>query len=214
MATGPQPALRRALTALSGLALTGAVLAGCGPTATPTAREAAEPGHNGADVAFTAEMVPHHEQGLHLVAVAASRGATPAFAELTGRMAAEQSADIDQLDAWLDGWDAPASPGPDQLLDHRVMAQRSTTGTMRGLMRIRMGPWALSADDVDRLGETRRRDFEDRWLRTMITHHQGAISMARQEIAQGAYPPAIALAEEIVTTQQAEVEQMEALLRD
>ena len=214
MATGRQPALRRALTALAGLALTGAVLAGCGSTATPTAREATEPGHNGADVAFAAEMAPHHEQGLHLVAMAAGRDVTAAFVELTGRIAAEQSADIDQLDAWLDGWDATASPGPDHLPDDGLMAQRSTTGTMRGLMRTRMGPWALSADDVDRLGASQARDFEDRWLRTMITHHQGAISMARQEIAQGAYPPAIALAEEIVTTQQAEVEQMEALLRD
>jgi uncharacterized protein (DUF305 family) len=213
MATARQPALRRALSALAGLALTGAVLAGCGSTATPTAREAAEPGHNVADVAFAAEMVPHHEEGLQLVAMAAGRDVTLAFAELTGRIGAEQSADIDQLDAWLDGWDATASPGRDHLLDRGLMVQRSTTDTVRGLMRNQMGPWALSADDLDRLGESRPPDFEDRWLRTMITHHEGAISMARHEIAQGAYPPAIALAEEIVTTQQAEVEQMEALLR-
>ena len=202
---------------LTALALAGGTLAGCGTETTTTAQGTAEPAHNEADVAFAAEMVPHHRQGLRLVAMAAERGSTPELAELTeltDRVAAEQGGQIDRMQDWLTAWDEETSYGPGPMLDDGTMMRRSTAGTMRGLMRARMGPWALGDGDLDRLAEGWTADFEHHWLRLMITHHQGAISMARHEIAEGAYPPAVALAEDIVTTQQAEVEQMQELLRE
>lgn len=196
--------------------LTGVTLAGCGSAATPTTNRVAEPGHNHADVAFAAEMVPHHEQGLHLVDLvdlAGHREHSARFADLTERIALEQAADIDEMETWLTTWDEPASPAPDDLTDEDTITTRSMTGAMRGMMRTRMGPWALGADDLDALGVCGSDRFEERWLRMMITHHQGAISMARHEMTHGEYPPAIALAEDVVTTQQAEIEEMRQLLR-
>jgi uncharacterized protein (DUF305 family) len=213
MATLPRRALDRAVTVLAALALAGVTLAGCGSETGPAARDAAPSGQNEADVAFAAEMVPHHEQGLHLATMASWHDGTPAFTELTDRIAEEQQADIDQMGAWLTAWEEQAAYGPGPTMGHGTMMQRSTAGTMRGLVRTRMGPWALDDTDLDRLAGSWPPDFESHWLRMMITHHQGAISMARHEIAQGEYPPAIALAEDIVTTQQAEIEQMRAMLR-
>ena len=46
----------------------------------------------------------------------------------------------------------------------------------------------------------------------MIKHHQGAITMAQHEIANGQNPAVIALAKKIVADQQAEITTMNQLL--
>jgi uncharacterized protein (DUF305 family) len=45
----------------------------------------------------------------------------------------------------------------------------------------------------------------------MISHHQGAIAMAKTEIADGTNADLIALAKNIVTAQQAEIDQMKQM---
>ncbi len=46
----------------------------------------------------------------------------------------------------------------------------------------------------------------------MIVHHEGAIVMARTEIARGENLDAVTLAEKIVRDQQSEIEEMHELL--
>ncbi len=46
----------------------------------------------------------------------------------------------------------------------------------------------------------------------MIGHHQGAIEMAKAEIANGENVDAIGMAKTIVDTQQAEIDQMKQML--
>ena len=50
------------------------------------------------------------------------------------------------------------------------------------------------------------------WLQSMIAHHEGAIEMANTEIASGANADAKKLAQQIVTAQQAEIDQMKQML--
>ena len=206
---------RRAATASAGLALlAGVVFGGCGTEVAPMSARVAEPGHNHADVAFASEMVPHHEQGVRLVNLVDRHAVGARLADLTARIAAEQGAEIDEMESWLTDWDEEPAPERDHLMDDETLMKSSMTGAMRGMMRTRMGPWALGTDDLDTLADCPATRFEERWLRMMITHHQGAISMARHEITHGEYPPAIALAEDVITTQQAEIEEMRLLLHD
>ena len=55
-------------------------------------------------------------------------------------------------------------------------------------------------------------EFDTLWLESMIGHHQGAIEMAKAEIANGENVDAIGMAKTIVDTQQAEIDQMKQML--
>ena len=55
-------------------------------------------------------------------------------------------------------------------------------------------------------------EFDKLWLESMISHHQGAIEMAKAEIANGDNVDAKGLAQTIVDTQQAEIGQMKQML--
>ena len=46
----------------------------------------------------------------------------------------------------------------------------------------------------------------------MIAHHEGAVSMAEDQIRDGSYQPAIDMAEQVVNDQQAEIQQMKDML--
>lgn len=50
------------------------------------------------------------------------------------------------------------------------------------------------------------------FLTQMIEHHEGAITMAQNEIKDGQYPDTIALAQSIVTSQQQEIDTMNKIL--
>ncbi len=54
------------------------------------------------------------------------------------------------------------------------------------------------------------RDF----LQAMIPHHQGAIDMARTELAKGSDPRVRAMAREVIATQQAEIDKMRGWLAE
>jgi uncharacterized protein (DUF305 family) len=54
--------------------------------------------------------------------------------------------------------------------------------------------------------------FDALWMTSMISHHQGAIAMAHNEIDQGRNPGAIQLAKMIISAQQREIAQMNHLM--
>jgi uncharacterized protein (DUF305 family) len=54
--------------------------------------------------------------------------------------------------------------------------------------------------------------FDALWMTSMISHHQGAIAMAQNEIDQGRSPDAIQLAKMMISAQQREVAQMNHLM--
>lgn len=55
------------------------------------------------------------------------------------------------------------------------------------------------------------REFDQRFLELMIAHHEGAVTMAEDELADGQNPQARELAQKIIDDQQAEITEMEQL---
>ena len=177
--------LRRVLPVLLVLAL---VVAGCGGD-----DEAADGGHDDADVAFATEMIPHHEQALQMVAMTEGRELSPDFEHLTGHIHDAQLPEIETMTGWLEDWDEPVPTGHQH---HQGM-------DMSGMM---------SDDDLADLGAAGRSAFERMWLTMMIAHHEGAIEMSRTELDEGSYGPALDLARSIIDSQSREIDEMREML--
>ena len=64
---------------------------------------------------------------------------------------------------------------------------------------------------MTKLGSLNGPEFDKLWLESMISHHQGAIEMAKAEIANGENVDAKRLAQTIIDTQQAELGQMKQM---
>lgn len=70
----------------------------------------------------------------------------------------------------------------------------------------------MSGEDMAALQSAQGVAASKLYLTQMIKHHQGAITMAQNEIKDGKYPTAIEMARAIVTTQQQEIDTMNKIL--
>jgi uncharacterized protein (DUF305 family) len=144
---------------------------------------------NSSDVHFNMMMIPHHEQAIEMSRIIlAADGIHPDIADLATRIAEAQAPEIEQMAAWLDARGYPTPPG--------------------GMP----GHGMMSDDDLDRLRDLDGIEAEVLFLTAMIDHHEGAIVMAEDEIEDGIDPETIALCESIVTSQTAEIVEMQQLL--
>jgi uncharacterized protein (DUF305 family) len=194
--------LRRALPA-GALFLTLAVAA-CGGSGHSSGHSSAEattsasPGavFNDADVAFAEHMSVHHQQAVVMSALAAERAADPRVKDLAATIEAAQSPEIATMAGWLSAWGRPPAATDD---GHGTTGHESMPGMM-------------SAADMTKLAESTGKAFDNLFLTMMIAHHEGAVTMAESQIADGANPEAKALAAKIVTDQQTEITTMKSLL--
>lgn len=60
------------------------------------------------------------------------------------------------------------------------------------------------------MGEMSDAPYDAQFIDSMIIHHQGAVDMARQVLAESQRPELGTLAENIITSQEAEIQQMQA----
>jgi uncharacterized protein (DUF305 family) len=150
--------------------------------------------HNAADISFAQNMLPHHKQALELVDLARDNSTDPALLELAGAIAAAQGPEIGQMSEMLRTW----GENPDAAMDH--------SGHDMAM------PGMVDTATMQRLESLRGAEFDTLWLQSMISHHEGAVEMARTELADGDNPEAKALAEHIVSTQEAEITQMKQML--
>ncbi|MDN0194502.1 DUF305 domain-containing protein [Streptomyces sp. S.PNR 29] len=158
--------------------------------------EATNGAHNAQDVAFAQGMIPHHQQALEMARLAAERAGSAEVKDLATRIEKAQDPEIRTMTGWLKSWgeEVPkAMPG----MDH------SAHGGMSGMM---------SPQDMDKLEKASGKTFDTLFLTMMVEHHEGAVEMATTEKDKGAYGPAKATAEDIVTAQNAEISEMNKLL--
>ncbi len=175
------------------IAVAALALTGCSDS-TP---EKSADGFNDADVAFATQMIPHHQQALMMVVMTEGRRLDPEFEKLTQDIKAAQTPEIELMAGWLEDWGQDPADHSGHGMDGTGMDQM---------------PGMMSNDDLSRLNESGLDSFEDHWLELMIAHHEGAIEMAEDEIAEGESQAAIDLAESIATSQAAEIVTMEAML--
>jgi uncharacterized protein (DUF305 family) len=151
-------------------------------------------GFNADDVAFATNMIPHHQQAVEMSALVPDRSTNPELIELAKKISAAQQPEIEIMKVFLVQWKENPDTGS---------AHGGHGGTMAGM---------VDEATMTRLESLNGAEFDTLWLESMISHHQGAIEMAKAEIANGENVDAKGLAQTIIDTQQAEIGQMKQML--
>ncbi len=155
---------------------------------------------NDADVLFAQGMIPHHEQAVEMAALALdpAAGASAEVQALATQIQGAQDPEIELMTQWLQSWGQPLDmPGMEGMEDMAGMEG------MDGMM---------SAEDMTNLTTLTGAEFDTAWTEMMIAHHEGAITQAQTVKAAGSNADVVVLADEIITAQQAEIDEMRALL--
>lgn len=179
-------------------------------TGSSTGSETGDNAHNAQDVAFAQGMIPHHRQALEMARLAADRSASAAVEDLAARIEKAQDPEITTMTGWLTAWgeDVP-EPAPSN-------TSTGSTGTesMPGMDHSAHSgmPGMMDGQDMAELERASGRAFDTMFLTMMVEHHEGAVEMAGTEKAKGRYAPAKALADDIITAQNAEITEMNKLL--
>jgi uncharacterized protein (DUF305 family) len=129
--------------------------------------------YTAADIQFMTGMISHHAQAIVMAKMAPTHGASPAVQTLCGRIMNSQNDDIALMQNWLRDRNQPvpeAKPLPMKMV-------------MNGQVMEMLMPGMLSDEQMKQLDAARGRDFDKLFLRGMIQHHQGAITMVQQLFA-------------------------------
>lgn len=184
---------------LAAAAAAGLLLTGCGnktssnpappPPAARSAPASPQQQHNQADVVFLQNMVLHHTQAMTMSQIARNQASTAQVKDLAARIEAEQSPQIQQMNSLLTEWAIPAP------------ATTGVIGTTNGVGHGQL-PGTVSGAGFDRA-----------FLEIMIVHHQDAVDMSQIELAQASDPATRNLAQQIISADQAQINEMQTLLQ-
>jgi uncharacterized protein (DUF305 family) len=153
--------------------------------ATDSGRQA----YTAADVHFMSGMILHHAQAVQIAGWAKTHDAGPALRALCDRIVVGQTDEIALLTRWLEDRHEPA-------------------------MGAHLMPGMLTPDQLAELDRARGPEFDRLFLRFMIQHHQGAITMVQDLFAAagGEEENVYRMAANIFADQTTEIERMQRML--
>jgi uncharacterized protein (DUF305 family) len=138
------------------------------------------------DAQFIDGMLVHHQGAIEMAKEVLLKAEHAELKEFANAIITAQSKEIGDMQGWRKTWytDLPDTGG----------------------MSMSMGEMSIDEDAS--------KPFDQRFLTAMISHHQGAIDMAKMVLQMGAEHNEVkTLSEAIIQAQQAEIEQMQAWLK-
>lgn len=159
---------------------------------------------NQADFAFIEDMIVHHGQAVEMTDLAAGSAVAPKLKNLADRMGAAQSLEIDAMNRWLEenGREKVMVPGAKGFDEGHAHEHGSDHGDMPGM--------ATEAEMKD-LAAVRGAKFDQLFLKLMVRHHEGALTMAEELQQKGFAWYTQKMADEIIATQSAEIATMKEM---
>ncbi|TLS41550.1 DUF305 domain-containing protein [Streptomyces montanus] len=157
-------------------------------------------GHNDADVDFAKEMIQHHRQAVDMAELADGRASSQKVEDLAKKIKGAQDPEIKTMSGWLTSWGEQV---PEDMSDAGHDMGHDMSSSMPGMM---------SGEDMDKLEKASGAEFDKMFLEMMVEHHEGAVEMAKTEKADGTYGPATKLADDVITAQTAEIQQMNKMV--
>jgi uncharacterized protein (DUF305 family) len=153
------------------------------------------------DLRFIDAMILHHEGAIVMAEEALEKSERAEIRQLATEIIAEQEREIAQMREWRQAWYPDALPEP--MMHHAEMGHdMPMSAEMAAAMRMDMD---LGPADAE---------FDLRFINAMIPHHEGAVQMAEDLREKSDRSEMQALADDIISAQQAEIDQMEAWRQD
>ncbi|MFF3129454.1 DUF305 domain-containing protein [Streptomyces sp. NPDC057908] len=158
--------------------------------AAKAAKAAGDDTPNSADFRYVQMMIQHHAQALELTGLVPTRSDSTAVKRLAERITAGQKPEIGAMEGWLthNGGEKRRSGH-----DHSAM------------------PGMATPAQLDQLRTADGAAFDKLFLKLMITHHQGAITMATDVLSQGNNVQVEEMAGDVVAQQTVEIDRMRAM---
>lgn len=161
--------------------------------------EIADTSYSPADAQFVQDMIPHHHQAIEMATLVADRTNKPELIDVAGRIHASQGDEIAFMQQWLRerGESVPDPTQHDAMHTSHVMAGMATP------------------EHMAELAASEGTSFDQLFLKLMITHHEGAVTMVAELLKQpgSAYDPILfEFTSDINNDQTAEIERMNVLL--
>ncbi|MFE2934759.1 DUF305 domain-containing protein [Streptomyces sp. NPDC059278] len=164
------------------------------PARTLSAEEAAKAAGDGtpnsADYRYVRMMIQHHAQALELTGLAPSRSGSSSVKRLAERITASQKPEIGAMEGWL---------------THNGGAKREAAHDHSAM------PGMATEAQLKQLREADGAAFDKLFLKLMITHHQGAITMATEVLAEGNNVQIEEMAGDVVAQQTVEINRMRTM---
>ncbi|MBK3547005.1 DUF305 domain-containing protein [Streptomyces sp. MBT60] len=146
---------------------------------------------NSADFRYAQMMIEHHAQALVMTELAPERASRSTVKRLAERIAAGQKPEIGAMEGWLkrNGGDKRK-----QHHDHSGMPGMATEAQLKELR------------------GAEGKAFDKLFLELMITHHQGAITMATEALTEGNDIFVEEMASDVVAQQTVEIDRMRGMM--
>ncbi|MFJ5046145.1 DUF305 domain-containing protein [Streptomyces sp. NPDC088719] len=154
-------------------------------------KEAGQDTANSADFRYAQMMIEHHGQALVMTGLVPGRSSADTVERLADRISAGQKPEIGAMKGWLE------RNGGDR------RKERHDHTTMPGM--------ATDAQ-LDALRDAEGKAFDRLFLELMITHHQGAITMATEALTEGNDVFVEEMASDVVAQQTVEINRMRGLM--
>lgn len=148
------------------------------------------------DSHFIEQMIPHHEDAITMAQLAQTKATRPEIKQLAQNIIDSQSKEITNMKSWYKTWFGKEVPEGDDVMGEH--------GMMRG-GGMHMG---MMGDETDVENLKTSEDFDRDFIRHMIPHHQMAVMMAQMLKNSTEKPQMETLADDIIKSQSAEIEQM------
>jgi uncharacterized protein (DUF305 family) len=146
---------------------------------------------NSADVSYARMMIEHHTQALELTELAPDRAESARLKALAERISAAQGPEIAAMSAWLKEHGQSEKGGGHT---HAAMPGMATEAQLK------------------KLRAAKGKAFDELFLTLMITHHEGAITMATDVKGQGNNIRIEEMADDVVAQQTSEINRMRNML--
>ncbi|MFJ8192623.1 DUF305 domain-containing protein [Streptomyces sp. NPDC096094] len=146
---------------------------------------------NSADVSYARMMIQHHAQALEMTELVPKQAESGQVKKLAERISAAQGPEITAMKGWLKNHGEKESGGGH---DHAAM------------------PGVATEAQLEKLRAAKGKAFDQLFLKLMITHHEGAITMATDVKSQGNNVQVEEMADDVVAQQTSEISRMRGML--